>query len=60
MPDENMDMDIKFGARKTEFKNILSLVPAVYAKEFEGLKTTGKLALDGYAKGKMFKPPSGF
>ncbi|HIA35327.1 MAG TPA: AsmA family protein [Flavobacteriales bacterium] len=53
MPDENIDMDIKFGAKKTEFKNILSLVPAVYAKEFDGLKTAGKLALDGYAKGKM-------
>jgi len=53
MPDDNMDMDIKFGASKTEFKNILSLVPTIYAKEFDGLKTAGNLALDGYAKGKM-------
>ncbi|MCG3166786.1 MAG: hypothetical protein POELPBGB_02568 [Bacteroidia bacterium] len=52
MPAEDIDMDIKFNAKKTEFKNILSLVPAVYAKDFESVKTEGKLALDGFAKGR--------
>lgn len=51
MPKEDIDMDIKFFAKQTEFKNILSLVPAVYAKDFETVKTSGKLALDGFAKG---------
>lgn len=48
---DDMDMDIKFSAKKTEFKNILSLVPAVYMTDFANVKTAGKLALSGYAKG---------
>lgn len=52
MPDdENILMDVKFGAKKTSFKNILSLVPAVYLTDFESVKTDGKLALNGSAKG---------
>ncbi|MBX7181724.1 MAG: membrane assembly protein AsmA [Bacteroidia bacterium] len=51
MPANDINMDLKFGAKKTEFKNILSLIPAVFMKDFESVKTSGKLALDGYAKG---------
>lgn len=50
---DNIDMDVKFEAKKTEFKNILSLVPAVYMTDFANVKTEGKLALNGYAKGLM-------
>jgi hypothetical protein len=52
MPDTNIDMDIKFSAKQTEFKAILSLIPSVYSKDFASIKTSGKLALDGYAKGR--------
>ncbi len=48
---DDIDMDLKFSAKKTEFKNILSLVPAVYMTDFADVKTAGKLALSGYAKG---------
>lgn len=48
---DDMDMDLKFSAKKTEFKNILSLVPAVYMTDFAAVKTAGKLALNAYAKG---------
>ena len=48
---DDIEMDLKFGAKKTAFKNILSLVPAVYMTDFTSVKTDGKLALDGYAKG---------
>lgn len=51
MPKEDMDMDIKFKANQTEFKNILSLVPAVYTKDFSTVKTAGKFGLDGFVKG---------
>lgn len=51
MPAEDIDMDLKFGAKKTEFKNILSLIPAIYSKDFEKVKTSGKLALEGKMKG---------
>lgn len=51
MPAEDIDMDLKFNAKQTEFKNILSMVPAVYLTDFSTVKTSGKLALDGHAKG---------
>jgi len=52
MPDTNIDMDLKFAAKQTEFKAILSLIPSVYSKDFASIKTSGKLALDGHAKGR--------
>lgn len=51
MPGDDYDMDLKFKAKQSEFKNILSLVPAVYTADFKDVKTAGKLALDGYLKG---------
>jgi len=51
MPDSNIKMDLKFNTKQTEFKSILSLIPAVYAKDFSSIKTSGKLKMDGYAKG---------
>jgi hypothetical protein len=51
MPGDDIDMDLTYFAKKTEFKNILSLVPAVYMTDFSSLKTSGKLALTGFAKG---------
>ena len=51
MPDTNINMDLKFLAKQTEFKNILSLIPAVYSKDFASVQTAGKLALNGFAKG---------
>lgn len=53
MPAEDIDMDIKFFTKKTDFKNILSLVPAIYSKDFKDLQATGKASLNGFAKGKM-------
>ena len=51
MPKEDMDLDLKFKAIQTEFKNILSLIPGVYTADFATVKTSGLLALDGFAKG---------
>jgi len=44
-------LDIVYKAKENSFKNFLSLVPAVYAKDFNDVKTEGKLALDGFVKG---------
>jgi hypothetical protein len=52
---DDLDLDLTFGAPKTDFKSILSLVPAVYAKDFATVKTTGSLALSGNVKGKYGK-----
>ncbi|MCE3229596.1 MAG: hypothetical protein K0S32_4147 [Bacteroidetes bacterium] len=51
MPDTNIKMDLKFHAKEADFKSILSLIPAVFTKDFAGLKASGKLALDGSARG---------
>ncbi len=48
---DDIRTDVKFKAKETEFKNILSLIPNVYTKDFSAVKTSGKLALDGFAKG---------
>jgi hypothetical protein len=52
MPTDDIDMDIKYEAKQGEFKHFLSLVPAIYAKDFADVKTSGKLAFNGFAKGK--------
>ena len=51
MPTDDIAMDLTYSAQETSFKSVLSLVPAVYATEFETIKTSGALQLDGYAKG---------
>ncbi len=48
---EEYNMDLKFSATETSFKNLLSLVPAIYLKDFEKVKTSGNLTLSGFAKG---------
>jgi hypothetical protein len=49
--DSTFDVDVKFKTNSAEFKTLLSLVPAVYMKDFEKVQTSGKLQLSGYAKG---------
>lgn len=51
MPEEDIDMDLTFSAPSTDFKEVLSLIPAVYAKDFEGVKTKGNFSFNGFAKG---------
>jgi hypothetical protein len=52
---DDLDLDLAFGAPKTDFKSILSLVPAVYSKDFASVRTTGSLALSGRVKGRYGK-----
>lgn len=53
MNDNDMDFDLVFNTKKTDFKTIMSLVPGVYSKSFEQAKAKGTLGLSGYLKGKM-------
>ena len=50
-PPERIALDLTFGAPKTDFKHILSLVPAVYARDFQTVRTTGALLVSGRIKG---------
>ncbi|MDR0962390.1 MAG: AsmA family protein [Mediterranea sp.] len=53
MKDPAMDMDINLVSNEVGFKEILSLIPAIYAKDFDGLKTDGTATLTAHAKGVM-------
>ncbi|NOX84667.1 MAG: AsmA-like C-terminal region-containing protein [Chlorobi bacterium] len=49
--DEGMNLVLTFNAPKNKFKSILSLVPAAYLKDFEGIETNGDFSLNGSVKG---------
>ncbi len=52
MPNDiDMDFDLRYFSKETSFKTILSMIPAIYTQDFAGLKTSGKLSLEGTAKG---------
>lgn len=49
--DSTYGMDINFKAPSTDFKNILSLIPAIYQNNFSSIKTSGKAVFNGFVKG---------
>jgi hypothetical protein len=53
MPTDDIDMDIKFAAKKSDFKTFLSLIPAIYSKDFNSLKASGTMGFNGFVKGLM-------
>lgn len=50
---EDMEFDLKLNAPDTQFKDILSLVPAMYTVDFKDVKTSGTAKLEAYIKGLM-------
>ena len=48
-----ISMDIVLNTSDISFKELLSLIPAIYAKDFEGLKADGVVSLHAYAKGEL-------
>lgn len=48
-----MSMDIQLNSSSVKFKEILSLIPAIYTKDFEDLKADGNVSLSAYAKGEL-------
>ncbi len=51
MPADDIDMDITFAAKRTDLLAVLSLVPAEFAADLDGVDARGTLAFDGYVKG---------
>jgi hypothetical protein len=51
--DESTDMDIRLNAPETQFKDILSMIPAIYTHDFKNLTASGKVTLEAFAKGVM-------
>lgn len=51
MPAEDIDMDITFFSKKSDFATVLSLVPADFTKDLKDVKTSGQFKLEGAVKG---------
>lgn len=49
--DSTYNMDIKFKSPSNDFKDILSLIPAVYKNDFDKIKTSGSALFNGFVKG---------
>ena len=53
LDNDAMELDLKLNTSEVGFKEILSLIPAIYAKDFKDIQTDGTAILTAYAKGKM-------
>ena len=51
--DDSMSMDLTVNSSKVKFKDILSMIPAFYTKDFKNLSASGDLTLAAWIKGEM-------
>lgn len=49
--DDNQEVAISFKTPSSDFKNFLAVLPEVYSKNIEDVKTTGNFEIDGQLKG---------
>ena len=49
--DQNTALDLTFSAPSTDFGGILSLVPAIYKRDFDKVRTAGTMSVSGTVKG---------
>ena len=51
IPNEDIELDLKFESKDHDFKSILSLVPGMYSDSFSKLETSGQMDFKGFVKG---------
>ncbi len=51
--DEDVAVDVHFATAETSFKSLLSMVPAIYMRDFEEVETDGLLSLSGNIRGSL-------
>lgn len=49
--EENTTLDISFAAPTTDFAHILSLIPAIYQRDFRQIQTSGTMSVEGSIRG---------
>lgn len=49
--DKDIAMDLTFEAPQNVFKNLLSIIPNAYIKDYKDVKADGNFTLNGFAKG---------
>lgn len=60
MPEEDISMNLTFNAPENNFKNLLSLIPAVYSESFEDVQTEGQFSFNGSVKGTYSEDPEAY
>ena len=53
LDDDAVVMDLRLGCDRVEFKDVLSLIPAFYTRNYRGLSASGELTLALWAKGEL-------
>ena len=53
LDDDAMRMDIKANTSRVEFRDILSMIPAFYTRDFKNLTAGGAMTLAAWVKGEM-------
>ncbi|MFY7861445.1 MAG: hypothetical protein ACOVP5_04395, partial [Chitinophagales bacterium] len=48
---EAMNLNLQFSSENNDFKNVLSLIPAIYQNNFKSVKASGKFDLKGQVNG---------
>lgn len=56
LKDDAVAMDVTAGCDKVQFKDVLSLIPAFYTREFKNLTAGGELSMELWARGEMRGP----
>jgi len=51
MTKEDIEMDITYAALKNEVKDFISIIPGTFTKDFDKVKSSGKMEFDGFVKG---------
>jgi len=51
--EQGTKVDLTFETARTDFKSLLSLIPAIYKNNFKSVQTAGNLTLKGQAKGSI-------
>lgn len=52
LPDDAIDMNISWASTKNDLASILSLVPADFAKDLDGVQMSGSSSFEGFVKGR--------
>jgi osmotically-inducible protein OsmY len=51
MAGDDIQTELNYAAKRGDFKSIISLIPAVYRKDFKDLQSSGNIVFNGYVKG---------
>ncbi len=52
MNEKDMEMDLKFGCPNSKFKDLFSIIPGAYTKNYKDVAVDGTFNMSGFAKGK--------